>query len=144
MRFQFELVPVGEVAAWGTGRNLHWFGLTEGRYCLEVGGVELLRYTEQTVARRSRRDGREKPPWAEYYVVRPWEDMLRALPYILEPVPADLVDTVATGRSIDWDDNAEFLHDTRIDAAPTPTARSLSPRREQGVYRSIPMNSSPL
>ncbi|MGG7102389.1 DUF5984 family protein [Rhodococcus sp. 24CO] len=119
MRFQFELVPVDEVEPWGENRNLHWFGLTEGWYCLEVGGVELLRYTEQTTARRFPAHGRPVPPWANYYVVRLWEDMLQALPHILEPVPSDLVDFVTAGWSIDFDDidNAEFLDDELIEAA---------------------------
>ncbi|MCE4265502.1 DUF5984 family protein [Rhodococcus globerulus] len=119
MRFQFELVPVDEVEPWGENRNLHWFGLTEGWYCLDVGGVDLLRYSEQTTARRSPTDGRTVPPWAEYYVVRLWEDMLQALPYILEPVPNDLVDFVTAGWSIDFDDidDAELLDNTQIDAA---------------------------
>ncbi|MEV0297735.1 DUF5984 family protein [Nocardia sp. NPDC050710] len=120
VRFQFELVPVEEVVPWGTDRNLHWFGLTEGWYCLDVGGVDLLRYTEQTTARHPLEGERAAPPWADYYVARLWEDMLQALPYILEPVPDDLVDIVATGWSIEWDDtidNAEFLNNTLIDAA---------------------------
>ncbi|MFE4500039.1 DUF5984 family protein [Rhodococcus sp. NPDC056743] len=118
MRFQFELVPVDEVEPWGENRNLHWFGLTGGWYCLDVSGIELLRYTEQTTARRSSAGRRTAPPWADYYVARLWEDMLQALPYILESVPNDLVDTVTTGWSIDFDDidNAELLDDPAIDA----------------------------
>lgn len=61
VRFRFELVPVDEVEPWGENRNLHWFGLTEGWFCLDVGGVDLLRNSEQTTARRSPTDGRTVP-----------------------------------------------------------------------------------
>lgn len=52
-------------------------------------------------------------------MVRLWEDMLQALPYILELVPNDLVDFVTAGWSIDFDDidDAELLDNTQIDAA---------------------------
>lgn len=61
----------------------------------------------------------ERPPWADYYVVRLWEDMLEALPYILEPVPNDLVEFVTAGWSMDFDDvdDAQLLDNTQIDAA---------------------------
>ncbi|WP_328392892.1 DUF5984 family protein [Nocardia sp. NBC_00416] len=118
MRFRFELAPVEEVGPWGPDRRLHWFGLTEGRYCLEVGGTELMRYAEQTIAARPLEGRRTKAPWVDYYVVRLWEDMLDALPHILEPVPDDLVDFVAAGAA-EWadTDDPEILNDTSIDAA---------------------------
>lgn len=44
--------------------------------------------------------------------------MLQALPYILEPVPNDLVNVEPAGWSIDFDDihNAELLGNTQIEA----------------------------
>ncbi|WP_326834913.1 DUF5984 family protein [Amycolatopsis rhabdoformis] len=120
MRFRFELVPVDEVGPWGSGRSpsLHWFALTEGWFCLDVGGIELLRYAERTVALFRRAGSRAAPPWVDYYVVRLWEDMLQALPYILDPVPDDLADFVAAG-SAEWidTDDPEILDNTLIDAA---------------------------
>lgn len=118
MRFHFELVPVDEVSPWGTGRKLHWFGLTDGWFCLDVDGVELLRYSERTIARTPLEDRRAMPMRVDYYVVRLWEDMLHALPYILEPVPEDLADFVAVGP-VGWvgTDDVEFMDDSRIDAA---------------------------
>ncbi|MFD4354092.1 DUF5984 family protein [Nocardia sp. NPDC058518] len=117
MRFRFELVPVDEVSPWGSAgsRRLHWFALTEGWFCLEMGGIELLRYTEQTMATFPR-EGDQAPPWVDYYVVRLWEDILHALPYILEPVPDDLAGFVAAG-STEWVDTDEVLDNTQIDAA---------------------------
>lgn len=119
MRFRFELVPVGDVVPWGRdgGRSLHWFALTEGWYCLEVGGVELLRYTDRATG-SSPLDGRQGPPWVDYYVVRLWEDMLAALPHILEPVPEDLKGFMAAGP-VEWVDteNPDVLHNSQCDAA---------------------------
>ncbi|MBF6341812.1 hypothetical protein IU450_38925 [Nocardia abscessus] len=115
MRLRFELVPVEQAGPWGPERRLHWFGLTEGWFCLDVGGIELLRYTEQTLASFPLDGSPAAPPWADYYVVRLWEDMLTALPYILEPVPDDLVDFVAAG-SAEWADTDD-LEIPLIDAA---------------------------
>ncbi|MFI1459304.1 DUF5984 family protein [Nocardia carnea] len=118
IRFRFELAPVDEVQPWGVDRHLHWFALTEGWYCPEVGGIELLRYTEQTIAGLSAEAPRTGPPWADYYVVRLWEDLLQALPHILEPVPHDLVDFIAAGSSRRRDLGETELPDTAsVDAA---------------------------
>ncbi|MFE1595445.1 DUF5984 family protein [Nocardia sp. NPDC058705] len=118
IRFRFELLPVDEVCPWGPAgsQHLHWFALTEGWFCLEVGGIELLRYTEQTMASFPRESHRTAPPWVGYYVVRLWEDILEALPFILEPVPDDLAEFVAAG-SAEWVDTDEVLDNMRLDAA---------------------------
>ncbi|XVU21087.1 DUF5984 family protein [Actinoplanes sp. CA-054009] len=43
IRFRFELYPLDEVSPWGGEQpRLHWFGLTEGWYWIEIGGHELL------------------------------------------------------------------------------------------------------
>lgn len=111
--------PVDEVRPWGTGRRqLHWFALTEGWYCPEVGGIELLRYTEQTIAGLSAESPRVGPPWADYYVVRLWEGLLQALPHILEPVPHDLVDfIVADPTGLRDLDDTELPNTAPVDAA---------------------------
>ncbi|WP_375336019.1 DUF5984 family protein [Nocardia sp. SYP-A9097] len=46
-RFRFEPVPVDAVTPCGSAgnRRLFWFALTEGWFCLEIGGVELSRLT---------------------------------------------------------------------------------------------------
>jgi hypothetical protein len=87
IRFRFELYPPEEVSPWGGGQpNLHWFGLTEGRYCLEANGHQLLR--------RSRPD--RPHPYIDYYVARFWEDVIVLTPDVLEPVPADLQPFIAS------------------------------------------------
>ncbi|MFI6263649.1 DUF5984 family protein [Micromonospora sp. NPDC051006] len=50
IRFRFELYPPDEVSSWdGDQPTLHWFGLAEGWYRLEVGGQQLLRRTTSNI-----------------------------------------------------------------------------------------------
>ncbi|WP_327146875.1 DUF5984 family protein [Nocardia sp. NBC_01327] len=117
MRVRFELAPLKMVVPWGESRCLHWFGLTQGKYCLEVGGVELLRYAERKA--NSIADGSAAATsWVDYYVVRLWEDLLTVLPPALEPVPDDLAKFFAAEpeRWVDTSDPS-LLDDPAIDAA---------------------------
>jgi hypothetical protein len=103
IRFRFELRPIGDIEPWGAGERpeLHWFGLTDGWYWIELAGHELLRYSPATL-RRWRSDGDEVArPYVGYYVARLWEDLIGMLPGSLEPVPGDLVELVSGDRS-DW------------------------------------------
>jgi hypothetical protein len=79
--FRFGLYPLDEVSPWGGDRpRLHWFGLTEGWYWIQVGEHELLRYRR-----------RDHPDcYVDYYLARLWEDVIVLTPDVLEPVPADL------------------------------------------------------
>lgn len=118
MRIPFELVSLDEVALWGERPTLHWFGLTQGWYGLEVGGVELLRYTEPTLG-LTRANPAAEPPWPDYYVVRLWEDLLEVLPSALEPVPDDLARFFAAeaeGWVVDAGD-PDVLDDSAVAAA---------------------------
>ncbi|GAA1685380.1 hypothetical protein GCM10009745_32330 [Kribbella yunnanensis] len=86
LRFGFELRPVAEVAPWGGDKpNLHWFGLTDGWYWIELGDVRLLKFAADY-----------EVPYVDYYVVRLWEDLLQLLPVALEEVPADLLGFTAS------------------------------------------------
>jgi uncharacterized protein DUF5984 len=87
IEFRFELRPLSEVA--NVGGSPSWFDLTDGWYWIEVGGHELLRYTTAS----ARDPGR---PWVDYHVVRLWEDLLTALPVVVEPVPNDLLAFVSS------------------------------------------------
>uniref|UniRef100_B8HYN2 Uncharacterized protein n=1 Tax=Cyanothece sp. (strain PCC 7425 / ATCC 29141) TaxID=395961 RepID=B8HYN2_CYAP4 len=93
MLFDFYLRPLEEIQPWGNPDqlNLHWFGLTDGCYRLQVGTECLLNYSDAFI------DDRKKQfpdayggPYTDYYVVRLWEDLLNILPNILEPLPAEL------------------------------------------------------
>lgn len=101
IRFRFGLVPLDAVTPWGERNVLHWFGLTEGWYYLDIDGHELLRYSDDTMSRWRADSGARAHPWVDYYVVRLWEDMLEVLPHALEPVPDDLVEFMA-GEATNW------------------------------------------
>ncbi|MDW6063178.1 DUF5984 family protein [Streptomyces sp. FXJ1.4098] len=116
IRFRFGLTPLAEVRPWGRPGHpvLHWFGLTDGWYAIDLGEHELLRYSERTV--RSLRGGGDgggvgpAHPYVDYYVVRLWEDLLALLPAALEPVPEELADFVASDSSDwYWDETLETL-----------------------------------
>ncbi|MCZ4088137.1 DUF5984 family protein, partial [Streptomyces antarcticus] len=99
IRFRFGLTPLEEVKPWGAGRVLHWFGLTAGWYCIDIGGHEVLRYSERTV-RELRIDGDgdhddRAHPYVDHYVVRLWEDVIALVSGAMEPVPHDLVEVAA-------------------------------------------------
>lgn len=95
---------MAEVAPWGRERaNLHWFGLTEGWYWIELGDVCLLKFAADY-----------EIPYVDYYVVRLWEDLLQLLPAALEQVPADLVGFVESdGRG--WNDAESEAVDAAMD-----------------------------
>ncbi|WP_326550343.1 DUF5984 family protein [Micromonospora sp. NBC_01813] len=85
--FRFELYPLDEVSPWGSDQpRLHWFGLTEGCYWLEVGGQELLRRIRHV----------HPHPYIDYYLARLWEDVIVLAPQVLEPVPDDLQSFIAS------------------------------------------------
>ncbi|WP_424643315.1 DUF5984 family protein [Embleya sp. AB8] len=101
LRFRFELRPVAAVRPWGDeAPRWGWFILTDGWYWIEVGGHELLRYAEaeaEASAEAGADGGGAAVPYVDYYVVRLWEDLVDALPRLLEPVPPDLFELAAGG-----------------------------------------------
>lgn len=104
IRFRFDLRPVRDIEPWGGDQpTLHWFALTSGWYWIEAGGHELLRYSDRTLRRWAEEEGEsgEPIPYADYYVVRLWEDVLEMVSVLTEPVPADLVDFVSSDVP-DW------------------------------------------
>lgn len=101
--FRFVLRPIGEIEPWGPESRLHWFGLTDGWYWIELDGHELLRYSDRTL-RETNGGGL---PYVDYYVVRLWEDILELLPAALEPVPDDLVDLISSDQRVWWRDEDE-------------------------------------
>jgi hypothetical protein len=88
--FNFVLRPTAEIQPWGEpGRHtLSWFGLSDGWYWLNLGGQELFRVREPEVA--------AAPPYADYQIVRLWEDLLDLVPAVLEPIPVDLAQQLRT------------------------------------------------
>lgn len=82
-RIRFVLHPFQKIAPWGTppNENLHWFGLSQGDYCIETDGIRLLEYRDPASGR---------PQWCDYYVVRLLEDLADTAPNVLERVPVDV------------------------------------------------------
>ncbi|MFD9542260.1 DUF5984 family protein [Streptomyces sp. NPDC060022] len=116
IRFRFGLTPLETVGPWGSKHPvLHWFGLTDGWYCIDLDGQEVLRYSERTVQElRKNSDVGQPHPYVDYYVVRLWEDMIALVSEAMEPVPQDLVN-VAADTSPDW----TWLDTPEADAALT-------------------------
>lgn len=97
MLFDFTLLPIAKIQPWGQPGNfsLHWFGLTDGHYWIEVGESKLFEYSEDAQAAGVGR-------YCEYQVVRLHEDLLEMLPHIIEPVPDALTQYLSGNTAIEW------------------------------------------
>lgn len=132
MLFNFQLRPVHEIAPWGCegDYSLSWFGLTDGWFWLDCGGHELFRYSTPII-KSWKYEGRQTDdlPYADYQVVRLWEDILQILPHVLSPVPKNLLERIEPGlpasmwhlqvAEIIFEDDREVskLDEERFDAA---------------------------
>jgi hypothetical protein len=97
--FHFRLRSLAQVTPFGTHRpTLHWFGLTDGWYWLELDGQQLFRFSQPWLD--ARRQPGDASPWP--YVGSPvaglWEAVLEGLSDFLQPVPADLATLVRTAE----------------------------------------------
>ncbi len=95
MLFEFILRPLEEVQPWGDDEpTLHWFGLTDGWCWWNVGSQQLFRNSQAWLDRWAGKYPKLAldPPYVDYQVSRPWEDLLSCLPDILDPVPDDLIE----------------------------------------------------
>lgn len=104
IRFHFLLRPIDQIEPWDDG--LHWFALTDGWYRIAVGDVQLLRYTPAT----ARQYGMDAHPYVDYYAARLWEDVLQVIADVLQPVPAELLDFIATDRAL-WRHRIDDVED---------------------------------
>jgi hypothetical protein len=97
MFFHFQLTPIAEIKPWEKKDepSLHWFGLSDGRYWIQIGETEVFRYSKTVLAAYPPQDPalatHSLDPYLDYYVTRFWEDILEIVPYILDPLPAPLV-----------------------------------------------------
>jgi len=84
--FEFELQPLRDVQPWGgsDAPNLHWFGLTDGRYWIKAGEHTLFEYTSCVQERYG------VSRFCDYQVARLYEDVIDLASYALEPVPKAL------------------------------------------------------
>lgn len=106
---RFKLRPIDGIAPWGEPgqQRLHWFGLTDGCYCIDTPAGRLLEH-----------DGAAAPdlgePWCDYQVVRLFEDLLEIWPAVREEVPPDVAtrylafDAREGARITDTDDDALY------------------------------------
>jgi hypothetical protein len=81
--FEFTLKPLNEMVPWGTppDLNIHWFGLTDGSYFVDLGQIHLLEYVSSLGI----------PVHVEYQVARLHEDLLEMLPAVLSPIPTSVI-----------------------------------------------------
>ena len=105
MLFNFELMPVDDIAPWGRegDKCLHWFGLTDSWYWIDVGGQELFRHSDAALAYWRDVDPEYVPlrPYVDYPVVRLWEDVMSKLPSPISPIPSDVASMLANRQA--WD-----------------------------------------
>jgi hypothetical protein len=73
--------------------------LTDGWNWIELDGHVLLRYSDRRTARFQL-----DRPYVDYQVVRLWEDLISLIPAVLEPVPADLLEFIASDQHA-WPDS---------------------------------------
>ncbi len=137
--FNFVLNPVHQVVPWGSERKLNWYALTEGRYWLDVGEQELFRYTEEFL--RHCKTPSIAPPacYEDYFVARLWDDLHDILPFVIEPVPAD----IAARRRIVERARARLLSAPERQA-PVEVVRQLLPHNVQGqdAMRELCLNAT--
>lgn len=99
--FEFNLKPLQKVMPWRdqTNEYLHWFGLTDGCYHMNLGDVQLFRYSDEILHFWSK----EFPdvdyinePYMDYQVVRLYEDVLSILADVIQPVPDEVYSYITT------------------------------------------------
>ncbi|SKB94117.1 DUF5984 family protein [Sphingopyxis flava] len=110
MLIDFELTPIEKVMPWGQPDNhsLSWFGLTEGRYWMNVGADVLFEYSERVRPNDGDR-------YCDYYVARIFEDLMNMLPSVLEPVPQDLIKYISGKSGREWAKTYEFWSEKNLD-----------------------------
>ena len=121
--FDFQLRPLDKVAPWGRPERprLHWFGLTDGWYSIDVGRCRLFEYSEAIVKRWAEEYPKTagELPWTAYSVVRLYEDVLAMLPTTLVEVPDELHQLVAgIEAQREWSARVEKILEGEDDADP--------------------------
>jgi hypothetical protein len=111
MLIDFELTPIEQVVPWGVTGNLslHWFGLTDGQYWINVGEDRLFEYSDP--ARHN--DGKR---YCDYQVARLFEDVMEMLPTILDPVPKDIRRYVSGHSGREWMKSYEYWAEQNLGA----------------------------
>ncbi len=115
--FEFQLKDLKDVLPWGNEPDLylHWFGLTDGIYYLNVGNDQLFRASESILRYWCKQSNSIDlaQPYVDYQVVRLYEDLLEILPDILSPIPSvvnSLVETTLSQKR--WDSGLNWYFDS--------------------------------
>ncbi len=105
-RIRFDLDDLETVRPWGRPGEceLHWYGLTSGRFWIETVVGNPFEYT--TAVQNHWKSPVRVP---DYFVARFFEDLLDFLPDVLEPIPEDMAARVSN-RS--WRIKAEQWRDS--------------------------------
>lgn len=84
--FDFQLRALNQIQPWGAPEDpyLHWFGLTDGFYWMNVGEQTLLEYSQQVQSQPG------ATRYCNYQVALVHEDLLDMVPHVLAPVPQEL------------------------------------------------------
>lgn len=95
----FKLRHPNNITPWGTphGGSMHWFGLTDGEYWLQVGKAKIYEYTP---AFRKRWDLQDQGV-VDYDVSRLLEDFCSIFDVIAEPIPEDFYQLVKSHSSFE-------------------------------------------
>ena len=96
--FQFKLKPLGHILPWGSTheQSIHWFGLSDGEYWMELNGASLYEYSENFRKRIDLNASR----YVDYYISRFVEDLFELLPHLQEQIPQELYEKVNTQSSL--------------------------------------------
>lgn len=92
----FKLRHPDNIIPWGDSpdTNMHWFGLTDGEYWLDVNKATLYEYTNEVLTGSHANDSH----YVDYQIVRLLEDLTSLFESIAEPVP-DAFYTIAQSNS---------------------------------------------
>jgi len=106
--FEFKLKPLQEVMPWGEEPelNLHWFGLTDGIYYMNVGEEQLFRSSKEILLhwKKEYPDLDINLAYVDYQVVRLYEDLLEILADVMQAIPAELQHFVKSKQSYEcWE-----------------------------------------
>ncbi|MCD1257297.1 hypothetical protein B5M42_000410 [Paenibacillus athensensis] len=137
--FKFLLKGLEEITPWGEGnqRYLHWFGLTDAWYWLDIEGVQLLRYSDEFLQKYL-----SQLPYVDYQLARLFWDFTGIVRDVLAPIPDEVfanirtfenfeayLDTLADWLEHEWDGTEEVY-----DRIYVPASQWVAQRRLDSSY----------
>lgn len=94
----FKLRHPDNVTPWGTppGGNMHWFGLTDSEYWLQVGKATLYQYTDEVLRHWHVKDFK----FVDYQAIRFIEDWTSIFDSLIEPIPDEFYEIAKNHKSL--------------------------------------------